>query len=649
MLVALALLVASTPVATPLVGSEGLALTGREPSATFPLGEFASRSAAGDMQFELQISGLIDVNRSAVAVLFDGVPLRASSLASLRPVNDQVHWKVSLPTAAKGFHQVVFRAQLEVFGGCESLTGHESWLTVLPESRWVKTSEPAHGLSVRDVVRQLQQRRPLRLEWVPPAGHQPTPEWVASYLELDRWVRDLGLSPQVAGYVGPHTSESASVFRLTVESPVKAKCDQGVTAVRAEVNGLRLTVEDPAQLALVVRALRSGAAEHCPAEICEFPSLVERLDEVNDDGAKPEPAEVASLGRLGFAQGWLARGEGVHELRFSVDRRPGWFIERAPRLELELTRSQGAQLDLTLSVIEVEVNGRPIGSWSLNQFQPDKPNLTAVELPASLWKANQWAVVVRASLRAPPDRPCRERRGSPQWVTLGPLSRLRVWRKEPTFRGLAAVVAGFATHQPKIYLKYLPTWVGLEALGGALYPIAQKHTTGWALAPDAASCGYCIRVVAATQMDTPVALWERARGGPVWRDVTGQSTLPLVEADPGVWVSTEAETPTTLTVHLPKGARRTGVVSPDYASLAETVAVYAVDHWVSAGPPTKPASWADIRASADAPASGHVLTREKKAKISFAQVTSLASLPILMGLIWWAIRARRLKPRERRA
>ena len=323
-------------------------------------------------------------------------------------------------------------------------------------------------------------------------------------IEMDHTLRHRG------ALVRPVDADRA--WQLDI-GPLPGAPEQATAHISVDANHiLHLWAVDEDTAATVARALRGPLAERCAASGCWIPPQVPPTTMTT----APRSDRVVSVVEAGHATGWVARGAGLHALRLVWVPPPGTLPGPGSRLELDVNHAPSALLDAERSSLEARLNGRPLGTWTV-----DQQGRWSVPVPEELWGAAAWVVDLEARLRPHEDDRCRWTAGDELWLTLGTSSGLYVPPTEPP-AGLAAFAA---EDMPSLSWDHPPTPLERWTLAAAAFPLFRGHPWRWR---DPSECtGRCLMLTGSGEQGLHL------RGGR-WVDGRGDLAQPMVHAQGAV-------------------------------------------------------------------------------------------------------------------
>jgi Bacterial cellulose synthase subunit len=506
-------------VALPLTAQD-LQIKGLTAQATFSISVDAKKERKTDPVLHLvwRKSRLIDVQRSTLSVVVDGNVRRTAWLADL----GDGKYAVPLTGLAGGVHTLVLRASLRVDDDpCLQQYRDDAWFTIKSEStvaweRREQTPKQVLALPLSPINRYPDVWQRLADGWsgvhlnMPSTSRTLDAGQASAYLEAHHLIRRWAYLAQRQA-----TSRTVGSFHLLTLADLTFKAD-GTAHINSDAHQMivRRFAQTPAAtyfitsdaqggLSVVGRdteGLRDGIAilandsarTLCNDSVCEggsasvYPATpIKATHSVNTE--QPDASRVWSLRQANYANGWLARGEGTHVLAFNWQRPATWKIAAWPMLHLHGQASNASTVDASNSMVTVRLNGRPLASYPLSQWQHQR---SEVRIPSELWDAPQWAFEIAVTLKATQSKKCVGAEEDSLWFTIGTNTQLLVPRQEQSFDSVGKFYSD-AISQGNLPALYAPIFEldALESLAPVLYPFYQaqlkpespstKHNLRW--------------------------------------------------------------------------------------------------------------------------------------------------------------------------
>jgi hypothetical protein len=511
-------------VALPLTAQD-LQIKGLTAQATFSISVDAKKERKTDPVLHLvwRKSRLIDVQRSTLSVVVDGNVRRTVWLADL----GDGKYSVPLTGLSGGSHTLVLRASLRVDDDpCLQQYRDDAWFTIKSESavaweRREQTPKQVLALPLSPINRYPDVWQRLADGWsgvhlnMPSTSRTLDAGQASAYLEANHLLRRWAYLAQRQA-----TSSTVGSFHLLTLADLTLKAD-GTAHINSDAHQMivRRFAQTPAAtyfitsdaqggLSVVGRdteGLRDGIAilandsarALCNDSVCEggsasvYPATpIKATHSVNTE--QPDASRVWSLRQANYANGWLARGEGTHVLAFNWQRPATWKIAAWPMLHLHGQASNASTVDASNSMVTVRLNGRPLASYPLSQWQNQR---SEVRIPSELWDAPQWAFEIAVTLKATQSKKCVGAEDDSLWFTVGTNTQLLVPRQEQSFDSVGKFYSD-AISQGNLPALHAPIFKldALESLATVLYPFYQaqlkpetpstKHNLRWQWVPD---------------------------------------------------------------------------------------------------------------------------------------------------------------------
>jgi hypothetical protein len=446
--------------------------------------------------------------------------------------------------------------------------------------------------AVADVLGDWQQHsKRVRLELPTTIGS----DWLPAALAADALLRSLSAQP-----VAATDRRAAGTLRLTTR-PLATSADLELAVVDAEPATLTLTAVTAEDLARTLIRLRQPVLQRsCNTQHCQIP-LVAEPQRPPDCAERPDarqpgdsPAQVLSVGTLGYREGYTVRGAGRHVLAFSFQRPAHWQLEEWPSLRLFVDRSLHPALDAAASSIEVRLHGQSLGSFPLTA-RAGRGLLVSQPIPQSFWSLPSWDFEVVSTLASTSPPPASGVAAVALWLSLAPHSSLYVPRREPEFRhSLAAWHHRMACGKPRLRLDQpLPSTV-LPRLGAALFP--WSGLTPWRIAEPGTGC-------LPPCLELRIAYASRPSSEP------GSAELAIA-VEPG---TSDAPTQAVITLW-PTDAAPAPVASPQYAAVVTEKLQLSAGRFTPVGGSGRPLGAVRIRGPGPPPFEVTPLVRDRAAQ-----------------------------------
>ncbi len=489
--------------------AQDLQIKGLTAQATFSITVDAKKDRKTDPVLHLvwRKSRLIDVKRSTLSVVINGNVRRTVWIADL----GDGEYDVPLTGLAGGVHTLLLRASLRVDDDpCLQQYRDDAWFTIKSDTTvtWERrnpTSKHALAMPLNPINRYPDVWQRLADGWSGVHLDMPSTSSTSStldagqasaYLEthhlLRRWayqaqrqvssrtvgrlhlltLADLDFKSDAKTHIGDAARQMVvSRFAQTPAVTYLIASDEqgGLNVIGRDAAGLRdgiaLLADDSARALCNDTVCEGGAATVTP------PSVAKPASAVTSD--KPDATRVWTLRNANYANGWLARGEGTHVLAFNWQRPATWKIAAWPVLQLRGQASTASTVDAVNSVVTVRLNGRPLASYPLSQWQSQR---SEIRIPTELWDVPQWAFEVAVTLKATQSKSCVGTDEDSVWFTVGADTQLLVPRQEQSFDSVGRFYSD-AIAQGDLPMLHAPILKldALESLAPVLYPFYQAQ------------------------------------------------------------------------------------------------------------------------------------------------------------------------------
>lgn len=466
------------PVDVQIDGSEG------STAVVLSLQSTEAGQSPGRIRLLVEVAKEAVLQRSTISIELDDAPVHSAFLQAAKPVLDL---SVELPSVPPGFHELRIRSRLvSDLDPCAGQIDKRLWLRILAGSA-VVYSQPHRNDAPQSVAgllaRWQMSRAAVRLVTEDPVPRTQIP----LYLAADAFLRSLGAKPMT---IGDHLPQ------LVVHAAQGTTVSGGEPAVAhlwVQEDSLHLSARGTKELIDLLISLRKSVRwESCVAPQCDIPNLStdshiassEHLSEKRNARA----ALVQRIGDLGFASGYVARGEGQHTLSFAWPRPSHYEPKLWPLLRLVVHRSSHPALDAQKSSVEVRLQGHVIASFPLDSGHAvARPLVLTTQIPQAYHRLDSWLFQIVTILKGSAKPPRCVIEPSSLWLVLDAGSGLYVPRSELSYpRSLAQFADRARDASLRLLLPAAISRKLLPPLFSVLYPLGKQEP--WVLARDAADC-----------------------------------------------------------------------------------------------------------------------------------------------------------------
>lgn len=411
---------------------------------------------------------------------------------------------------------------------------------------------------------------------------EPDPETALVYLEVDALVRAWGLRPVRAR----HEAEGPRVVMRLGGTPSWDALADASAQVSLDKDALVLVGRTAAALRHAVRMLRSEDVRRlCAPKECFFGPFADTPSIGTFDAPKEEPSTVWRLADLGLSQGWSAKGEGEHVLRWFWKKPSTWRPLPWPEVELPLLASSlhglGAGARVTLGF-----NGQTLATWELESGT--KPERLVARLPKEVWNVPDWALELRVHLNLQDEYRCLVRDGDAVFLTFSPEGALRVPRDEAPRAHVDEFVRRSHGQLPRLRLDAFHDWKLMDGFAPVVaswrgHLVEQP----WRLAKGRQECfAGCIELQWVDDGAGPGPVLRRGPSGKAWVDPSSDKGRPMVAVAPealplGLYVLPEE--PLVLVVKVGTGLLDEAVTVPSFTDIDAPGALFLDGKWVPWG------------------------------------------------------------------
>ncbi|MFM6990136.1 MAG: cellulose biosynthesis cyclic di-GMP-binding regulatory protein BcsB [Rhodoferax sp.] len=546
----------------------------------------SERKSEPKLAVKWSASPLLNLRQSSISVWVDG-EIRQSWRLS-RPSPRQ--FTVALGDLTGGHHVIAIRTSLRTEDdSCPAHNRDEAWLKVLKDSAvtWEQKGNGDRAASIKDFpaawIRQSEGRNAVHVQFEGSLDN----EGIGAFLDADHLLRSWGHVPEI-----PLSNGVAGQLRLSLLDQYPADHPVALRLKSAPFSRFAFMTEGRRALVVVGRdnaALREAlvllandrARGLCDTDLCtgaaQAPSGADTSAPISKPG-NPAPPSVWQLGESGQPNGWIARGEGTHTLRFVWRRPVSWTLKDWPMLHLHANVSGSAALNPHQSSLTVRINGRPVATYSFANWSAGRAE---IRIPRDLWAADEWVFDVAATIIPNNKDNCAQTEQDSLWATVSPETTLLAPRQIQPLRG----ISGFfeesrAAGMPALHVSSVDL-EKLSAVAAALYPFALNPPPMiGALRPwrvvDSATCEAtrCVRLQDTPPIDGPLKLDQD-----LWTDRSGQLRIPQIQATGTLAISLAAreagQKPQLVLVAKPNPASAPISEPPDYNGLASDAALFA--------------------------------------------------------------------------
>ncbi len=569
----------SSPIQRPLIlrGQTGTA------AFSFPL----TAPGAPSLDLSWSVSEIVDHRRSRLTIEVDQRPVRTVWFSAISEGKTRGRWKLNLGVLQTGFHTVKVKVNLSVPGD-PCLRRHEdgAWLQLHPNSVLTLPLAPPSSAraTIADLPGALRTSQGGFVRMVLPSGLSKST--VLATLEGYDLLRGWGLKPTLDSSVKPALVLQTLEKSPAAPSPAAWALEHAPTEARAAVamQGDTLTIvsRSPADLAGAVRQLGQRRVRSiCPLE---SPCLLGRQAEVSrpPPDVEPDESRVLDLEALGHPRGWLAKGSGVHKLRFVYAPKKWWQIDRSPELDLSIRLPEASVLSSKLTTLTVLLNERPLGTWHLGRGTP-RTNLKA-RVPEAFWGDEAWSFEVVVRLSPKEELPCDALNERAIWAVVEAKSSLTIERRESLHGGIASFFEGAKRQRPSLIWIPFSGWQEVLAIASLLHPFSLEtpdQSWRWAVAP-APEEQRSIAIVGASEVHRGELRKIISDREAWWLDASESLGIPLAEVESTARISTDSNT--RLALQIGSTAGRDWSAAPDYRALRGRHALWVNQRWHSLGP-----------------------------------------------------------------
>lgn len=561
------------------------------------------RKTEPTLHLEWRKSRLIDVNRSTLSIVIDGQMKRTVWLKDL----GNGKYKVPLPGITGGLHTLVLRANLRIDEDpCLQTHRENAWFTIKSDStiRWerrINSTTKSFAMPIKQFPEAWQR---LADGWS--GVHLKThnslrkldEERSSAYLEASHLLRRWGYQPQnesTLRTVGQLHLLTASDLGLNSESVKRFAQTPSLSYIisSGKENELSIIGRDPSGLRDGILLLADDVARaFCNDSICEGGTSPGYPIPKNPDAPpsktvpKLDSTKVWDMNQTEFSKGWIARGEGTHQLKFIWQRPATWSIKPWPTLHLHGQASSASNIDLNSSVVNVRLNNRPLASYPLAQWQTHR---SEVRIPTEMWSADQWVFEISVNLKTKLSGTCVAINDDSLWFTVGTDTRLLVPRLERNFDSVGRFYSDFLAlgKLPELHTSTFDT-LNLEATANVLYPFyaaqfeKNKRPPRWQWASEqTCQAQRCIQLL---QKPREGALLNILDGH--WQSTPNGLNLPHVPTAGSMAIFYQAATSSQgaqlyIVPGLPTTEQRADAIEPpDYSGLLGRIALFS-QRWLS--------------------------------------------------------------------
>lgn len=625
----------SSPIQRPLL------LRGQTGTATFSF--LLAAAGVPSLDLSWSVSEIVDHRKSRLTVEVDQRPVRTVWLSAISEGKTRGRWKLNLGESQAGFHTVKVKAKLSVPGD-PCLRRHEegAWLQLHPNSVLTLPVAPSSArATIADLPEALRISQGGFVRMVLPS--ELSQSTVLAALEAYDLLRGWGLKPTLDSSVKPALVLQTLEKSPGAPSPAAWALEHAPIEARAAaaMQGDTLTIvsRSPADLAGAVRQLGQRRVRSiCPVE---SPCLLGRQTAVSRPAPELEPngSRVLDLEALGHPRGWLAKGSGVHKLRFVYAPKNWWRIDRSPELDLSVRLPKASVLSSKLTTLTVLLNERPLGTWHLGRGTP-RTNLKA-RVPEAFWRDDTWSFEVVVRLFPEEELPCDTLDERAIWAVVEAKSSLTVERRESLQGGIASFFEEAKKQRPSLIWPPFSGWREVLAIASLLHPFSLETPTQswrWAIAP-APEEQRSIAIVDANEVHRGELSQINSVREAWWLDASESLGIPLAEVENTARISTESKT--RLVLQIGSTAGRGWSVAPDYRALRGRHALWVNQRWHSLGTPNDQGH-RTVRRTHKERTEHRAQSDQARLRRSVNLIWSAAAVFVLLGLVlYW-----RRKPKQ---
>jgi len=570
----LAALPGSARAATLDVAGSDVTLEGRQATHTVSLHAGRDGTAA-ELDLHVRVSDGLALNRSVLAVSVDGSPRTAIRLNQL---SDDGSWTVSLGELDQGEHTVAVEATLRpARDDCEP-DPLGTWVVLEQRSAIEYHPGPPTEVPIAKLPAMWRSTARGPINVVDASGRLGGTH--ASVL-ADHMLRDWELEPlhEDDTIAGPR------VVLATVDSAPASwqphidallEVDDAIGLAVGAGGDLRLLARTHADLPAVARRAASPRfRELCGPGACLVGPAQPEGESVPPRGLDDAPeTTVLTVAGAGHPEGWEARGEGEHSLRFEWVRPPAWTLERWPMLRLPVRWSGTGDWTGTATLV-VRLAGRSIATYDLRGFVPNETTDIDLRIPKAWWERTSWPIDIEISLTPKDGRRCDATDPSFPWVSVLPSARLEVPRAEPAPTGIAAFYRDSRLAPEALSVAWTPSPGATEVaqVAAVLYPFSTggPRGPGFRFTEDEAGAHVIVGDVPSSSDQVDVD-----RRGTHWFDTVGDLDMPVVDARRATYLALSDGV-----LELTPAGRPREIVVPPLGGLSGRRALTAGDRWVS--------------------------------------------------------------------
>ena len=381
---------------------------------TFLFDEPSELIGAAVLRLQWVVSDALAGDGVTLTVSFDGKPVKTL----LVDAAGEGVATILLARASAGFHTVELSTRSKN-KDCELSRRADTWVSIqMAEVSWKTTA--AYRPSVATLFNELVQRTP-RVTMVGLSAMDSVGK-IEALIEFDNWTRRLGRQPVEA--------KNELDADLIIDFEQAEPCESAaIVSVRA-VSSLRVSGCDPKSIARFFAFVDDRDLRRCEETLCYF-NTEELFARGTNVGRKAISARTR-IEKLGRPKGWIARGEGTHsfDVRWLVPSNAA--LRRWPQLRLDATWSVPPGPVDSEANVQIELNGRPIGSWTLRG--EDQGSLVA-KVPEHFFDEDVWTFRTSVQLRSGADR-CEATNQESLWFQISETSELRAEYERSYHQGL---------------------------------------------------------------------------------------------------------------------------------------------------------------------------------------------------------------------
>jgi Bacterial cellulose synthase subunit len=502
------------------LAQQDVQIKGASAQATFKITVDAKKDRQTEpvLHLEWRKSRLVDPKRSTLSIVINGTARRTLRLTDL----GDGHYQVPLTDIAGGEHSMVLRANLRVDDDpCLQQHRDDAWFTIKSDTavKWMRRDTPASevssmpvhpinrypgawrrmgdgwsgvhlnmlGVNSADTALEPEQAAAyleahhLLLSWAFRAQQQATPRTVGSLRLLTlfdlntKTYHDLKISEKDRKMLIAHFESAPSVNYIITSNiegvlSVIGRNDEGLRS------GISLLANDTGRMLCSENICDGTSTANTPlAAAPKLPLTNQSKTQsfIQGDTSNPEATKVWSMQQADYSKGWSARGEGTHKLTFTWQRPPTWKIAAWPILYLSGQTSNASTLDAVNSVVTVRLNGRPLASYPLSQWQTQH---SEIRIPEELWQETQWFFEIVVTLKALHSKSCVGADEDSVWFTLGADTQLHVPRQIQTYDSVGQFYVETVAQGKLPLLHGVNIKIdALESLAVILYPFYQSQ------------------------------------------------------------------------------------------------------------------------------------------------------------------------------